>query len=95
MSDKGVCRTALATPSLKKYLGPIWNRREQFIALFQKTKQNILVKFGTPPRFKPLCGANLEQNAGTIHESNQEYLSVFKDPCGDDPQVPARTPPCF
>ena len=39
------------------------------------------------PVFKALRGANVEQNAGTIHESNAEHFLVFKAPHGDDQQV--------
>ena len=41
--------------------------------------------WNTSPVFKALRGADPEQNAGTIHESNPEHLLVFKAPRGDDP----------
>ena len=45
------------------------------------------------PIFKALCGADPEQKARTFHESNQEYLLVFKAQHGDDPQIQSGTPP--
>ena len=52
--------------------------------MFQKTKQNIWVRFRTP--FRTLCRNDPEQNAGTIHPSNPEHLPVLKAPRGDDPE---------
>ena len=54
------------------------------IALCQKTKQNIWVQFGTPPRFQGSMQGDPEQNAGKIRESNPEHLLVFKALRGDD-----------
>ena len=39
-------------------------------SIVSQTKQNIWVQFGTPPVFKALRGADLEQNWGTIQKSN-------------------------
>ena len=47
------------------------------------------------PILRALLGANPEQDAGTIQESNSEHPIVFKAPRGDNQQVQSETPPCF
>ena len=64
-------------------------------SIVSKTKQNIWIQFGTPPRFKALRSLYLRLHAVTIHKSNPEHLFVFMVPPGDNPQVQPGTPPCF
>ena len=45
--------------------------------------------------FKALRGADQEQYAGTIQESNKEHLLFFEAQRADKPRVPSGTPPCF
>ena len=37
-----------------------------------------MVQFVTPPVFKALCRADLEQNVGSMHQSNTEHLLVLR-----------------
>ena len=54
------------------------------IALCQKTKHNISVRFGAPPRFlgfmrvRSVRGGPLVQSSGTVYESNSEQPLDFR-----------------
>ena len=94
-----LCFTALGQMILLKNpaYGTLY-RCVQIIALCQKLNNLVWLDLEHLPVFKALCGDNPEQNAGTIHASNQEQLPVFKAPHRDDPEQNAEqcgTPPCF